>query len=66
VYNHGALTSSTRSTARGDWSLDQLPLREGDNSFQVKAYTQLGLIYLQGSDTEKSKDKEGLESTLVT
>jgi len=42
VYNHGALTSSTRSTARGDWSLDQLPLREGDNSFQVKAYTQLG------------------------
>jgi hypothetical protein len=42
VYNHGALTSSTRSTARGDWALDQLPLREGDNSFQVKAYTQLG------------------------
>lgn len=42
VYNQGSLMASTHSTARGDWALDQIMLREGDNRFQVKAYTQLG------------------------
>lgn len=42
VYNQGSLAASSRSGVRGNWVLDQLPVREGDNSFQVKAYTQLG------------------------